>query len=94
MRFSCRLVVLLYACSAVTPTAKPLAAGEIRYRLTDPDVIRACSVMRGVLRRRLENRRDGVRRVDDRRYPGLLVTDQVRRTSEVVVQELLEEHDL
>ena len=27
---------------------------EIRYRLTDPDVIRACAVMRGVLRRRLE----------------------------------------
>jgi ArsR family transcriptional regulator len=27
---------------------------EIRYRLTDPDVIRACDVMRTVLRRRLE----------------------------------------
>lgn len=27
---------------------------EIRYRLTDPDVIRACGVMRGVLQRRLE----------------------------------------
>jgi DNA-binding transcriptional ArsR family regulator len=27
---------------------------EIRYRLTDPDVIVACDVMRGVLRRRLE----------------------------------------
>ena len=26
---------------------------EIRYRLTDPDVLRACSVMRGVLLRRL-----------------------------------------
>jgi ArsR family transcriptional regulator len=26
---------------------------EIRYRLTDPDVIVACSVMRGVLQRRL-----------------------------------------
>ena len=26
---------------------------EVRYRLTDPDVIRACSVMRGVLQRRL-----------------------------------------
>ncbi len=25
----------------------------VRYRLTDPDVIRACSVMRGVLQRRL-----------------------------------------
>ena len=27
---------------------------ETRYRLTDPDVIRACAVMRNVLRRRLE----------------------------------------
>ncbi|HTK45498.1 MAG TPA: metalloregulator ArsR/SmtB family transcription factor [Patescibacteria group bacterium] len=27
---------------------------EIRYRLTDPDVIVACSLMRGVLQRRLE----------------------------------------
>ena len=27
---------------------------EIRYRLTDPDVLQACAVMRGVLRRRLE----------------------------------------
>jgi DNA-binding transcriptional ArsR family regulator len=27
---------------------------EIRYRLTDPDVILACAVMRGVLQRRLE----------------------------------------
>ncbi len=26
---------------------------EVRYRLTDPDVITACSVMRGVLQRRL-----------------------------------------
>ncbi len=26
---------------------------EVRYRLTDPDVIRACAVMRGVLQRRL-----------------------------------------
>lgn len=26
---------------------------EVRYRLTDPDVIRACGVMRGVLERRL-----------------------------------------
>jgi len=27
---------------------------EIRYRLTDPDVILACALMRGVLQRRLE----------------------------------------
>ena len=27
---------------------------EIRYRLADPDVIRACEVMQGVIRRRLE----------------------------------------
>ena len=26
---------------------------EVRYRLTDPDVITACNVMRGVLQRRL-----------------------------------------
>jgi ArsR family transcriptional regulator len=26
---------------------------EVRYRLTDPDVIKACAVMRGVLQRRL-----------------------------------------
>lgn len=26
---------------------------EVRYRLTDPDVIAACSIMRGVLQRRL-----------------------------------------
>jgi DNA-binding transcriptional ArsR family regulator len=26
---------------------------EVRYRLTDPDVIRACAIMRGVLQRRL-----------------------------------------
>lgn len=31
---------------------------EIRYRLTDPDVIRACSVMHGVIRRRLERLAD------------------------------------
>ena len=27
---------------------------EVRYRLTDPDVIAACSLMRGVLKRRLD----------------------------------------
>jgi ArsR family transcriptional regulator len=27
---------------------------EVRYRLADPDVIRACDVMRGVLQRRLD----------------------------------------
>ncbi|MEI7742277.1 MAG: metalloregulator ArsR/SmtB family transcription factor [Chloroflexota bacterium] len=27
---------------------------EVRYRLTDPDVITACAVMRGVLQRRLD----------------------------------------
>jgi DNA-binding transcriptional ArsR family regulator len=27
---------------------------EIRYRLTDPDVLRACEVMQGVIRRRIE----------------------------------------
>jgi DNA-binding transcriptional ArsR family regulator len=27
---------------------------EVRYRLTDPDIIRACDVMRGVLQRRIE----------------------------------------
>lgn len=51
---------------------------EIRYRLTDPDVIRACSVMRGVLRRRLEHLADlaadagPARRLDPRAAFGLL----------------------
>jgi DNA-binding transcriptional ArsR family regulator len=27
---------------------------EVRYRLADPDVLRACELMRGVLRRRIE----------------------------------------
>jgi len=51
---------------------------EIRYRLTDPDVIRACSVMRGVLRRRLERLADlaadagPTHRLDPRAAFGLL----------------------
>ena len=32
---------------------KPMAGMEVRYRLTDPDVIAACALMRGVLQRRL-----------------------------------------
>jgi DNA-binding transcriptional ArsR family regulator len=31
---------------------------EIRYRLTDPDVLRACEVMQGVIRRRIERLAD------------------------------------
>jgi hypothetical protein len=39
-----------------------------------------------------QHRLDRVRRVDDRGDACLLVTDQVRRTAEVVVNELLEQH--
>jgi ArsR family transcriptional regulator len=51
---------------------------EIRYRLTDPDVLRACDVMRTVLRRRLERlaalatMRDDAREGDPRRVFHLL----------------------
>jgi hypothetical protein len=36
---------------------------------------------------------DRVRRVDDRRDTSFLVADQIRRTAEVVVHELLEQHE-
>src|SRR5512141_347843 len=42
---------------------------EIRYRLTDPDVIVACTVMRGVLERRLARLS---RLADSARMPDLL----------------------
>ncbi len=43
---------------------------EITYRLTDPDVIVACDVMRGVLERRLARL---ARLADSARMPDLLV---------------------
>ena len=43
---------------------------EITYRLTDPDVIVACTVMRGVLERRLARL---ARLADSARMPDLLV---------------------
>ena len=47
-----------------------------------------------VLRRHLEHRLDRVRRIDDRRDACFLAPDQIRRTAEVVVQELLEQHEI
>ena len=44
-------------------------------------------------RRGREQRLDRVGRVDDRRDTCLLVADEVRRAAEVVVQELLEQHE-
>jgi hypothetical protein len=41
----------------------------------------------------LEDRLDRVGRVDDRGDTCILVADQVRRTAEVVVHELLEQHE-
>jgi hypothetical protein len=41
---------------------------------------------------RLEHAVDRVRRVDDGRDAGLLVAHQIRRTTEIVVEKLLEEH--
>lgn len=43
---------------------------EIHYRLTDPDVIVACNVMRGVLERRLSRL---ARLADNARLPELLI---------------------
>jgi DNA-binding transcriptional ArsR family regulator len=43
---------------------------EIRYRLTDPDVIVACGVMRGVIERRLARL---ARLADNTHMPDLLV---------------------
>ena len=70
---------------------EPAVPGEVigvRVGLDDADDLDA------VLRCRREHGRERVRGIDDRRDPGLLVTDQVRRAPEVVVQELLEEHGL
>ncbi len=50
----------------------------------DPDV---------ALLRLRQHRLDRVRRIDDRRDTRVLVADQVRRTAEIVVNELLEEHE-
>ena len=69
---------------------EPAVPGEVvgvRVRLDDADdpTPRA----RGLLEERL----DRVGRVDDRGDARLLVADQIRRAAEVVVQELLEEHE-
>ena len=58
----------------------------MRVRLDDADDLDAALI--GLRQHALE----GVRRIDDRGDAGFLVTDQVRRAPEIVVQELLEEH--
>ena len=69
---------------------KPPVPGEVvgmRVRLDrpdDPDV---------APRRFGQHRLDRERRVDDRGDACFLVADQIRRTTEVVVNELLEQHD-
>ena len=40
----------------------------------------------------VEQRLDRIRRVDERRDPCLFVADEVTRTPEIVVQELVEDH--
>ncbi len=70
---------------------EPAVPGEmigVRVGLDDADDLDS------VPRRCGEYGRDRVRGIHDRRHAGLLVTDQVRRAPEVVVEELLEEHDL
>jgi DNA-binding transcriptional ArsR family regulator len=42
---------------------------EIRYRLSDPDIITACDLMRGALQRRLIRLADLSRRVEDAPIP-------------------------
>jgi hypothetical protein len=44
--------------------------------------------------RDLERLLDRVRRIDDRGDTFFLAPDQIRRTAEVVVQELLEQHEM
>ena len=69
---------------------EPSMAGEVvgvRVRLDrphDPDL---------APRRLCQHPLDRVRRVDDRGDARILVADQVRRTAEVVVNELLEQHE-
>ena len=68
---------------------EPAVPGEVvgvRVRLDDADDLDAA------LRRLRQHALDRVRRIDDRGDAGFLVTDQVRRAPEIVVQELLEEH--
>jgi hypothetical protein len=45
------------------------------------------------LGRHFQHRFDGVRWIDDRSDCCVLITDQIRRTAEVVVQKLLEQHE-
>ena len=64
-------------------------AGEVvgvRVRLDDADDLDAALI------RLRQHALDRVRRIDDRGDACFLVTDQVRRAPEIVVQELLEEH--
>ena len=69
---------------------QPPMPGEVigmRVRLDrphDPDI---------ALRRLRQDRLDRERRVDDRSDTCILVADQIRRTAEVVVNELLEQHE-
>ena len=70
---------------------EPAVPGEVigvRVGLDDADDLDSA------LRGRREHALDRVRRIDDRGDAGFLVTDQVRRAPEIVVQELLEEHGL
>jgi hypothetical protein len=60
----------------------------VRVRFDRPDDLDV------VFGRRRQHRLERIGRVDDRGDAGLLVTDQVRRAPEVVVEELLEEHGM
>ena len=69
---------------------EPAVAGEVvgvGMRLDRADDLHAAPG------RGLEHRLDRVRRIDDRGDACILVADQIRRAAEVVVQELLEQHE-
>ena len=68
-----------------TPVAREVVGMRVRLdRPHDPDL---------ALRRLRQHRLDRIGRVDDRGDARILVADQVRRTAEVVVNELLEQHE-
>jgi ArsR family transcriptional regulator len=54
---------------------------EVRYRLADPDVMVACSIMRGVLERRL--RRLAALSADEPARPAAILAGPARATSPV-----------